>query len=99
MNDSAFGSDFDGTITDLDVYALIAERYMPTDHPDYFADYLAGHVTHFEAMAAFFHYAATEAHACVLLMLDKKHKAVPDACDHCLEANSWDLIIVSAGSS
>jgi hypothetical protein len=29
MNDSAFVSDHDGTITDFDVCALIAERYAP----------------------------------------------------------------------
>jgi 2-hydroxy-3-keto-5-methylthiopentenyl-1-phosphate phosphatase len=99
MNDSAFVSDFDGTITDFDVYALIAERYMPTDHPDYFADYRAGHVTHFEAMQAFFHFAPSEPQAWDRLLRDTKPDPQFADCVRRLEANGWDLIIVSAGSS
>jgi 2,3-diketo-5-methylthio-1-phosphopentane phosphatase len=99
MNDSAFVSDFDGTITDFDVYALIAERYMPTDHPDYFADYLAGHVTHFEAMQAFFHFAPSEPQAWDRLLRDTKPDPQLADCVRRLEANGWDLIIVSGGSS
>jgi 2-hydroxy-3-keto-5-methylthiopentenyl-1-phosphate phosphatase len=99
MNDFAFVSDFDGTITDFDVYALIAERYMPTDHPDYFADYRAGHVTHFEAMQAFFHFAPSEPQAWDRLLRDTKPDPQFADCVRRLEANGWDLIIVSAGSS
>src|SRR5215472_10503912 len=99
MNDFAFVSDFDGTITDFDVYALIAERYMPTDHPDYFADYLAGHVTHFEAMQAFFHFVPSEPQALDRLLRDTKPDPQLAYCARRLEANGWDLIIVSAGSS
>jgi 2,3-diketo-5-methylthio-1-phosphopentane phosphatase len=99
MNDSAFVSDFDGTITDFDVYALIAKRYMPTDHPDYFANYLAGHVTHFEAMQAFFHFAPSEPQAWDRLLRDTKPDPQLADCVRRLEANGWDLIIVSGGSS
>jgi 2-hydroxy-3-keto-5-methylthiopentenyl-1-phosphate phosphatase len=31
-----FISDYGGTITDKDFYSLLAERYIPTDIPDYF---------------------------------------------------------------
>src|SRR5262245_6729347 len=99
MNDSVFVSDFDGTVTDFDVYALIAERHMPKDHPDYFGDYLAGHITHFEAMQAFFRFAPSEPKALDELLRDTKpdpHLAVGV---RRLEANGWDLIIVSAGCS
>src|SRR5215472_14816124 len=99
MNDSALVSDFDGTVTDFDIYALIAERYMPKDHPDYFADYRAGRITHFEAMQAYFHFAPSEPQALTQLLRD----TIPDPqladCVRRLEAKGWDLIIVSAGSS
>jgi 2,3-diketo-5-methylthio-1-phosphopentane phosphatase len=99
MNDSAFVSDFDGTITDFDVYALIAERYMPKDHPDYFADYRAGHLTHFEAMQSYFRFAPSEPEALERLLRDTRPDPELAACVRRLEASGWDLIIVSAGSS
>lgn len=99
MNDSALVSDFDGTITDCDVYVLIAERCMPKDHPDYFAEYRAGRITHFEAMQAFFHFAPTEPQAWDQLLRETKPDPQLADCARRLEANSWDLIIVSAGSS
>ena len=53
-------SDYDGTITEKDFYSLLAERYIPEDTPDYFAQYREGRITHFEAMAAYFAFAPTE---------------------------------------
>lgn len=99
MNNFAFVSDFDGTITDTDVYALIAERYMPNDHPDYFADYRLGRITHFEAMQAFYDYAPSEPQAIDRLLRDTKPDPQLADCVRRLETNGWDLIIVSAGSS
>ena len=55
-----FISDYDGTITDKDFYSLLAERYIPADTPDYFAQYREGRITHFEAMAAYFAFAPTK---------------------------------------
>jgi 2,3-diketo-5-methylthio-1-phosphopentane phosphatase len=99
MNDFAFVSDFDGTITEADVYTLIAERYMPKDHPDYFADYRAGRITHFEAMQAFYHYAPSEPEALDRLLRDTEPDPQLADCVRRLEVSGWDLIIVSAGSS
>lgn len=99
MNESAFVSDFDGTITDVDVYALIAERYTPGDRPDYFADYRAGRITHFEAMQAFFHFAPSEPRAWDRLLRETKPDPRLADCVGRLEASGWDLIIASGGSS
>src|SRR5262245_1421186 len=98
MSDRAFVSDFVGTGTDFDVYALLAEQYMPADHPDYFAEYRAGRMSHFEAMQAFFHFAPSEPRALDRLLRDTTPD--PQLADgvRLLEANGWDLIIVSAGS-
>jgi 2,3-diketo-5-methylthio-1-phosphopentane phosphatase len=99
MRDFAFVSDFDGTITGSDVYALIADRYMPRGHPDYFAEYRAGHITHFEAMQAYFHFAPSEPQALVRLLRDTEPDPQFADCVRRLEASGWDLIIVSAGST
>src|SRR5262245_50781165 len=99
MNESAFVSGFDGTITDAEVYALIAERYAPKNHPDYFAEYRAGHITHFEAMQAFYHFAPSEPQAWDRLLRDTKPDPQLADCVRRLDANGWDLIIVSGGSS
>lgn len=49
-----FVSDYDGTITNNDMYSLLAERYVPASAPDYFTEYVEGRITHFDAMAAYF---------------------------------------------
>jgi len=99
MKDFAFVSDFDGTITEFDFYTLIAERYMRNDHTDYFADYRLGHITHFEAMQAYYHHAPCEREALGRLLRDTKPDPRLAECVRHLEAGGWDLIIVSAGSS
>jgi 2-hydroxy-3-keto-5-methylthiopentenyl-1-phosphate phosphatase len=55
-----FVSDYDGTITEKDFYSLLAERYLPANKPDYFAQYREGRISHFEAMAAYFAFAPTD---------------------------------------
>ena len=45
-----FVSDYDGTITNKDIYALLAERYVPADTPDYFTQYVEGPITHSAAI-------------------------------------------------
>ena len=45
-------SDFDGTLTRHDFFRLAVERLMPPGVPDYWQEYRAGRMTHFEAMRA-----------------------------------------------
>lgn len=99
MHDSVLVSDFDGTITDVDVYALIAARYMPADQPDYFAEYRAGRLTHVQAMQAFFRFAPSDPAAWDRLLRDTKPDPGLAEGARRLDANGWDLVIVSAGSS
>jgi 2,3-diketo-5-methylthio-1-phosphopentane phosphatase len=99
LNPNALVSDFDGTITDNDFYALIADRYMPEGAPDYFAAYRAGRLTHFEAMQAFFHHAPCDnASLGELLGQTRPDPALGDSVQK-LDSRGWDLIVVSAGSS
>jgi 2,3-diketo-5-methylthio-1-phosphopentane phosphatase len=92
-------SDYDGTITRNDFYSLLAERYIPLDVPDYFAQYRAGRITHFEAMARYFAYAPTGDGALEALLEASEPDPELGAMAERLERAGWELIIVSAGTS
>jgi len=92
-----FVSDYDGTITDKDIYSLLAERYVPPDTPDYFTQYGEGRITHFEAMAAYFAFVPTEERQLEELL--EASEADPDlgASAALLQRAGWELLVVSAG--
>jgi len=94
-----FVTDYDGTITGKDFYSLLAERYIPADKPDYFAQYREGRMTHFEAMAAYFAFAPTEEQELVDLL--EASRADPELGESAalLQRAGWELLVVSAGSS
>jgi len=94
-----FVSDYDGTITDVDFYSLLAERYIPANAPDYFAQYREGRITHFEAMAAYFAFAPTDEQQLDELLTASQ--ADPDLGPSAvlLRRAGWELWVVSAGSS
>ena len=94
-----FVSDYDGTITDKDFYALLAERYIPEDTPDYFAQYADGRITHFEAMAAYFAFAPTEEQQLEELLAASQADPDLGASAALLRRGGWELWVVSAGSS
>jgi 2-hydroxy-3-keto-5-methylthiopentenyl-1-phosphate phosphatase len=94
-----FVSGYDGTITDQDVYLLIAERYIPEDTPDYFAQYREGRITHFEAMAAYFAFAPTEEQQLEELLTASQVDPDLGASAALLRRAGWELWVVSAGSS
>jgi len=92
-------SDYDGTITDKDFYSLLAERYIPADTPDYFAQYREGRITHFEAMMAYFAFAPTEEQQLEELLAASQVDPDLGASAELLQRAGWELLIVSAGSS
>lgn len=92
-------SDYDGTITRNDFYSLLAERHIPSDAPDFFAQYRAGRITHFQAMAAYFAYAPTAETALEALLAASEPDPELAAAAARLEHAGWELIIVSAGTS
>jgi 2,3-diketo-5-methylthio-1-phosphopentane phosphatase len=96
----ALVSDFDGTITRNDFYLLIARQYMDgTDLDRYFSLYREGKMSHFDAMAAYFSHAPTDAAELDRLIEETEPDAgLADAVRKLRDA-SWELIIVSAGSS
>ena len=94
-----FVSDYDGTITDKDIYSLLAERYVPAGTPDYFAQYLEGRITHVDALAAYFAFMPTEEQQ--LEELFEASGVDPDLASSAalLQREGWELLIVSAGCS
>jgi 2-hydroxy-3-keto-5-methylthiopentenyl-1-phosphate phosphatase len=94
-----FVSDYDGTITDKDFYSLLAERYVPADTPDYFAQYLDGRLSHFEAIAAYFAFAPTEEQQIDQLLLASQADLDLGASAALLQRSGWELWVVSAGCS
>jgi len=72
---------------------------MPASAPEYFERYRTGQLTHFEAMASYFSH-APENEAALQELLDRSEPdpGFVDAAS-ILNAASWELIIVSAGSS
>jgi len=94
-----FVSDYDGTMTDKDFYSLLAERYIPGDTPDYFAQYREGRITHFEAMAAYFAFAPTEEQQLEELLTASQADPDLGTSAALLRRAGWELWVVSAGSS
>jgi len=94
-----FVSDYDGTITSKDIYSLLAERYVPADTPDYFAQYVEGRMTHFDAVAAYFAFMPTEEQQLEELL--DASEADPDLGPSAalLPRAGWKLQVVSAGCS
>ena len=90
-------SDFDGTMTQHDFYKLAIELLLPRETPDYWVEYRAGTITHFEALRRYF--AAIRAtNEEVLAVLRKMNldsglsMAVED-----LRQAGWQIVIASAG--
>jgi len=92
-------SDYDGTITSRDFYSLLAERYIPAGTPDYFAEYRAGRMTHFDAMAAYFAFTPTDESSLEQLLADSEPDPQLGEAAARLEQCGWQLWVVSAGSS
>jgi 2,3-diketo-5-methylthio-1-phosphopentane phosphatase len=88
-------TDFDGTITANDVYSLL----LAAGAPDRWQDYVAGRITHFQAIAAIFAHAPTGADQASGLLDDLQPDPLLGPAIRALEAAGWDVWIASAGCS
>lgn len=90
-------SDFDGTMTRHDFYQLVRKRWWNEGDPDPWEEYLAGRLSHFDALNQFF--ARIEADEAALhtfaegMELDP---ALPSALERLQDAG-WSIVIASAG--
>jgi 2,3-diketo-5-methylthio-1-phosphopentane phosphatase len=90
-------TDFDGTLTQRDFYQVYAERLMPADAPDFWAEYRAGRMTHFDALKAIFSYVPAGEEK--LLGLAREMQIEPTLAEALasLRSAGWKVIVVSAG--
>jgi 2,3-diketo-5-methylthio-1-phosphopentane phosphatase len=90
-------SDFDGTMTRHDFYKLVIESLLPPETPDYWAQYRAGTVTHFEALRRYF--AAIRAPEEEVLAVVRRMELDPalPAAVTALTGAGWKVVVTSAG--
>lgn len=90
-------TDFDGTLTQDDFYQLAIKELLPNDLPDYWGDYRAGRLTHFEALRNYFTHIRKDERT----VLDVVHRMGLEPrlaeCLHDLAAAGWDVVVTSAG--
>jgi 2,3-diketo-5-methylthio-1-phosphopentane phosphatase len=90
-------TDFDGTMTRQDFYKLAAQSLLPSEMPDYWAEYRAGWMTHFEALQAIFaSIRSDDATARALVDEMDLDPELPRALRK-LEAAGWEVVVTSAG--
>ena len=90
-------SDFDGTMTRHDFYKLALESLVSSNTPDYWAEYRAGTITHFEALRRYFsHIRASEAEVLAAVDGMELDPRLPQAVAELRNAG-WDVIVTSAG--
>ncbi|MEQ8849752.1 HAD-IB family phosphatase [Botrimarina sp.] len=94
---SVLVSDFDGTLAHPDFYQLIRARLVPEDTPDYWSEYRAGQLSHFDALRQYFE-AAEGGEAALLAVLDAITLPgdLPGLVDE-LASAGWGVLIVSSG--
>ena len=90
-------SDFDGTMTRRDFFKLAVERLLPPDGPDFWSEYRAGRITHFEALRRYFaEIRASEAEVLVVVDQMELDPGLPRAVAQ-LRRCGWQVIVASAG--
>jgi 2-hydroxy-3-keto-5-methylthiopentenyl-1-phosphate phosphatase len=92
-----FVSDFDGTMTLHDFYQLAIAALVPPGTPDYWAEYRAGAMTHFEALRSYF--AAIRASEEEVLAVVARMELDPGLSQavESLRRAGWRVVIASAG--
>jgi len=89
-------SDFDGTITGFDFYDLVS-RAFPEIAGDYWQQYEAGEISHFEALRLIF--AGIRAPEAKILEIVRAMQIEPRLAEAAslLETHGWNVIVASAG--
>lgn len=90
-------SDFDGTMTRRDFYREAQARLLPPESHDYWEDFQAGRLTHFEALAHIFQ--CIRADEASMLAAAHAMGLEPDLPESiaCLQHAGWEVVVASAG--
>lgn len=90
-------SDFDSTLTQRDFFDLVRERWPVPPEDDPWEKYVAGKITHFDALAEIFRRIRTS-EASLLELADSMGLDTDVAQSvHALQDNGWEIVIASAG--
>lgn len=90
-------SDFDSTLTQRDFFDLVRERWPVPPEDDPWEKYVAGKITHFEALAEIFRRIRTS-EASLLELADSMGLDTGLAQSiRTLQDNGWEIIVASAG--
>jgi len=90
-------SDFDGTMTRRDFFELVNERLLPGDTPDYWGEYLAGRLTHFEALKHIFGSVTAGESALLDLVASMELEPGLKGQVKALQSQGWRVVVASAG--
>lgn len=90
-------SDFDGTMTRHDFYQLVRARWWDESQPDPWQDYLAGRITHFEALNRFFGRIRADETTLRQLADSMELDATLPAALQRLHDAGWSVVFASAG--
>ncbi|MEL7638967.1 MAG: haloacid dehalogenase-like hydrolase [Solidesulfovibrio sp.] len=97
MPDAVLVSDFDGTMTAEDFYSLAVKRLLPAEALGPWKAYLAGRMTHFNALRTIFsRIRAPEADVLAVIDAMGLDPKLPDALTR-LRAAGWEVVVASAG--
>jgi 2,3-diketo-5-methylthio-1-phosphopentane phosphatase len=90
-------TDFDGTMTARDFFKLAIQQLLPPDVPNFWREYRAGNITHFQALQRYFA-EIRKSEAEVLAVVDQMEldPALPQAVAD-LRAAGWQVVVTSAG--
>jgi len=90
-------SDFDGTMTRRDFFKLAIEQLLPPGGPNFWSEYRAGRITHFEALRRYFaKIRASEAEVLAVVDQMELDPALPQAVADLRQAG-WKIVVTSAG--
>jgi 2,3-diketo-5-methylthio-1-phosphopentane phosphatase len=90
-------TDFDGTLTQNDFYELVVEQLLPAGTPDYWAEFCARRITHFEALRSYFaSIRADEAAVMDVVGQMKLDPQLPEILGMLRQAG-WRVVVASAG--
>jgi 2-hydroxy-3-keto-5-methylthiopentenyl-1-phosphate phosphatase len=90
-------TDFDGTISKNDFYQLVRAQLLPPGVPNYWAEYRAGRITHFEALRGYF--AEIRADEATVWKVVSQMQVDPNLAASVarLRQAGWQIVIASAG--
>jgi len=95
--DSILITDFDGTVTRNDFYALVVPRFLGDGVPDYWGRYFTGEITHFEAMRSIFSHIRADEKTLRAVIGEMEPERELARWVEALRGAGWEVEVVSAG--